>query len=561
MASSYPPAEIESNGWSEAPMSENRLRSLNSLCPKLETNIIVNNFLSSVHCDAGGFLNDRERQVIDSKGSNFEKVRELISILKGKDNASFDKFCSVLVSVRYGHWARKLLEQAGIPCEWVQDSLSLPREKLNDILLNKKKVFHPEEEELHSRFVDLTGNFEEYVYSLQDIKFRVFRRHCSGFLQNLRAGPLGPSPDLPHDKGPLLDLLNREWNFIDVRLFSDLVDRSNHRSLQEDMEKYKQSLERFSSQKLSQLEKSIQAKRDSGQGEGLEDSQILAVILSKDPTLKEIFKIKEFLVNYLRLDNAKFLGFDSGCTVLFFAVSSRTSAKPSRPSIEMLAYLRDEFSACRILMLGLWVLEISPSSGLPGVYELQKLNVGRPAGSTDFALKEDLDQLTEEVRNIKDQVVNIKLEQWEQKRQSVVFQLDKDIKDSPPPRKETQATKDNSDSPGFFRRLFRRRQVKKKRNQPSTVTSESFTQTEVGMEPSVPHPQPLHLPSMHTGIEVESLLCGLHPRERHTSGSSDEVAYTGSRRYSKQPSSLPSHDSRHDSGSHSLAGSYCLDIV
>ena len=125
MASSYPPAEIESNGRSETPMSDNRQKSLNSLCPKLETNIMVDNFLSSLHCDAGGFLNDHELQVIDSKGSNFKKVRELISILKGKDNASFDKFCSVLVSVRYGHWARKLLEQAEIPCEWVQGELNL----------------------------------------------------------------------------------------------------------------------------------------------------------------------------------------------------------------------------------------------------------------------------------------------------------------------------------------------------------------------------------------------------------------------------------------------------
>lgn len=411
MASIYPPVGIESNSRSEEPMSESRRKSLSSLCPKLETNIIVDNFLSSVHCDAEGFLNDHEVEVVRFKEKNFEKVRELIFILKGKDDTSFHKFCSVLVSAGYGHWARKLLEKAELPGDWVQDSISQPREKLNGILLHKKNVFHPEEKELHSRFVYLTGNFEEYVYSLQDIKFRVFRRHCSGFLQSLRAGPLGPSPDLPHDKGPLLDLLNREWNFIDVSLFSDLVDCSNHPNLKEDMEKYKQSLEHFSSQKLSQLEKSIQAMRDSG--ERLEDGQVLAVILSKDPTLKEIFRTKEFLVNCLRLDKAKFLGFDSGCTILFFAVSLGTSAKPSHLPIGVFAYLHEEFSVCRMLMLGLWAVEISSFTELPGVYELQKL---------------------------------------------------------------TQATEGKkSDSPGFFRRLFQHQLVKKKRNQPD-VTSESFTQ-------------------------------------------------------------------------------------
>ena len=102
------------------PMCDSRKKSLNSLLPTLETDLLVENFISNLHVDAEGFLNDHELEAIHSRGNNYEKVRELFSTVKGKGNAAFDRLCSVLVSAGYGHWAKELLERAGLPCEGVQ---------------------------------------------------------------------------------------------------------------------------------------------------------------------------------------------------------------------------------------------------------------------------------------------------------------------------------------------------------------------------------------------------------------------------------------------------------
>jgi hypothetical protein len=350
-------------------MCDSRKKSLNSLLPTLETDLLVENFISNLHVDAEGFLNDHELEAIHSRGNNYEKVRELFSTVKGKGNAAFDRLCSVLVSAGYGHWAKELLERAGLPCEGVQDSLSLPLDQLGAILSCKKEIFLPLERKLHSQFVDLTAAFEGYVFQLSDLKFRIFRRHCSGFLQLQRTGPLAPPPYLPEEKGKLLDMLNKEWNFIDIRLFDDLVQRSDQQDLKQDTMVYKQSLGVFSLQKLSQLEKSIQEVKDTLKK--AEDGQILAAILSKDPTLKEIFKIKDFLVNDLHLEDAKFLGFDSGCTVVFFKISLGISGNFHHFGMGILASLHVllEVSVCRVLLLGFWAIEVSSAS----LYPLPKL--------------------------------------------------------------------------------------------------------------------------------------------------------------------------------------------
>ena len=96
------------------PMSEGRRRSLNKLLPQLETKLIVENMKSNLHSDAGGFLNDIEIDSVFSKPSRSDRVRALIDILKGKDNAAFGSFCLVLNEFGYGHWSKVLMDEAGL---------------------------------------------------------------------------------------------------------------------------------------------------------------------------------------------------------------------------------------------------------------------------------------------------------------------------------------------------------------------------------------------------------------------------------------------------------------
>ena len=97
-----------------SPMSESRRKSLNKLLPDLEAKLILDNIKSHLHIDAGGFLNEVEIIYVFSGRSRVDHVRSLFSVLKTKDNAAFGSFCLVLSNSGYGHWSKKLMDEAGL---------------------------------------------------------------------------------------------------------------------------------------------------------------------------------------------------------------------------------------------------------------------------------------------------------------------------------------------------------------------------------------------------------------------------------------------------------------
>ena len=125
MAHSNHFAGIEAFDNPSDPMSADRRKSLNSLLPDLAPNVLLDNFITRLHCDAGGFLSDREIEAIRSQTDRCKSVEELFAIMKGKNNASFDSFCRVLESNGYGHWAKRLMSKAGMQSEGVKGRVEL----------------------------------------------------------------------------------------------------------------------------------------------------------------------------------------------------------------------------------------------------------------------------------------------------------------------------------------------------------------------------------------------------------------------------------------------------
>ena len=99
------------------PLSDNRLRSINFLCPHLESKLIVDNIKSRLHVDAGGFLTEVEMIGVFSGKTRVDHVRALLDVLKTKDNRAFGSFCTILEVQGYGHWSRELQMQAGLECQ------------------------------------------------------------------------------------------------------------------------------------------------------------------------------------------------------------------------------------------------------------------------------------------------------------------------------------------------------------------------------------------------------------------------------------------------------------
>ena len=88
-------------------------RALTALKGDLKKRVIVKTQLMDIlETDAGGFMNEAEAQLVESKPDNAEQMGEIIRILLGKSDAAFGTFCKMLHDVNYGTWADQLETKA-----------------------------------------------------------------------------------------------------------------------------------------------------------------------------------------------------------------------------------------------------------------------------------------------------------------------------------------------------------------------------------------------------------------------------------------------------------------
>ena len=95
------------------PMKKWNRDALDALRGKLKENVIMEHGLNDrLVTVAGGFMSGTEAKAVWSKTSNAEQMGELISILLGKCDADFGKFCAMLRDVGYEVWAKELEKKA-----------------------------------------------------------------------------------------------------------------------------------------------------------------------------------------------------------------------------------------------------------------------------------------------------------------------------------------------------------------------------------------------------------------------------------------------------------------
>lgn len=70
----------------------------------LRTGIIIDNILPALR----PVLTPTEYSRVAETTNNVDRVDELVKILLTKDDCTFERFCSVLESNGYSHWASKL---------------------------------------------------------------------------------------------------------------------------------------------------------------------------------------------------------------------------------------------------------------------------------------------------------------------------------------------------------------------------------------------------------------------------------------------------------------------
>ena len=90
-------------------MSENRKTSLTAVLPRMEECFQLK--LLRTQLAEGttlGFLTEREISTIFAERIPAEQLRVLFDILKGKSNAVFDRFCTILEKNKYENWSREL---------------------------------------------------------------------------------------------------------------------------------------------------------------------------------------------------------------------------------------------------------------------------------------------------------------------------------------------------------------------------------------------------------------------------------------------------------------------
>ena len=100
-------------------MTESRVQALTALLPRIETRISAGLQSFKTQLEKGtkyGFLTGGEMSLVFTGNTPVEHVRALFEILKGKDNASFHAFCSILEANEYGHWSSELQMKVSAFC-------------------------------------------------------------------------------------------------------------------------------------------------------------------------------------------------------------------------------------------------------------------------------------------------------------------------------------------------------------------------------------------------------------------------------------------------------------
>ena len=100
-------------------MTESRVKALTALLPRIEAKISTGLKSFKTQLAKGtkyGFLTDGEMSYVFTGNNPIEHVRTLFDTLKGKDNASFHGFCSILEVNGYGHWSAELQMKVSAFC-------------------------------------------------------------------------------------------------------------------------------------------------------------------------------------------------------------------------------------------------------------------------------------------------------------------------------------------------------------------------------------------------------------------------------------------------------------
>ena len=96
------------------PLSDVYVQSLNAAKSVLQKKVLVGNILQKLHKSAGGFLDDVERDKVESGRSNQTKMHILLEILKTKDNVALTTFYKVLEASKYVEAAEKLKKEVAL---------------------------------------------------------------------------------------------------------------------------------------------------------------------------------------------------------------------------------------------------------------------------------------------------------------------------------------------------------------------------------------------------------------------------------------------------------------
>ena len=80
---------------------------------KLKLKVILGDDLIDIlETEAGGFMSEKEAQMVRGKPDNAAQMDKVIEILKGKSDAAFGIFCRMLRDCSYEIWADELEKKA-----------------------------------------------------------------------------------------------------------------------------------------------------------------------------------------------------------------------------------------------------------------------------------------------------------------------------------------------------------------------------------------------------------------------------------------------------------------
>ena len=216
----------------------------------------------------------------------------------------------------------------------------------------------PSNPELEDEYDDILGSVRvDLSKADHEVHLRIHHKVCSTYNRLIRGVAHTPLPQVAETSEGLYKFIAENSTPYEIFLVEKAVGELSDEKLTKAFSDYKPKLHLSLQKKLTsyQQRKFIIPRRA--------DHTHLAVVVSKDEVLLSlVLHLKEYFVKYIGLQECLFEGFQEGCAVFYFAITTADAVFLSLNILSHLAELKRRFTITHVVVFSHFAVDIDQGS-------------------------------------------------------------------------------------------------------------------------------------------------------------------------------------------------------